>query len=78
MPALDGRIRALETTTAAAAVCQCPLTIQVIDYRAGIADDGGAGAVPELCPRCGKATQVIRIAITGDAGDMGLESRVTL
>ena len=67
MPTLDARIRTLESSMPSEDVCACPLTIQVVDYRAGIADDGGAGAVPEICALCGKRREIIHIIVTDDA-----------
>jgi hypothetical protein len=66
MPRLETRVSELEAATAAADVCSCPVTIQV-NYRDGISGaDDGAGAVSELCPRCGRRCEIIRIRITAD------------
>jgi hypothetical protein len=64
MTKVDARLVKLETAGASARVCHCP---RVIDYRAGIAEDGGAIVDPELCPKCGRPTDFIRVTCSAAA-----------
>ncbi len=67
MPTLNRRIDALETTAAAAEYCTCQLSIKVIDYRAGIADDGGTDPESETLLLCAaRQREIMRIVITAD------------
>jgi hypothetical protein len=62
MATIEARLRRLEALRSTGDYCQCDSSLRVIDYRRSLPEVDGLDATePEVCPRCGKVYDDIRV-----------------